>query len=48
MTDNEPDPTEEKRAWLRALIARSGPGAGGGIFAPKPDPSGTDNNHRSK
>lgn len=44
MTENEP--TEEKRAWLRELIARSEPGAGGGIFAPKPS-STTNNNNRS-
>ncbi len=42
MTDDKPDPTEEKRAWLREMIARSN--TGGGIFAPKPS---TDNDHRS-
>lgn len=45
MTENEPDPTEEKRAWLRELIARSQPNRRVGIFALKPP--ATDNN-RSK
>lgn len=44
MTENEP--TDEKRAWLRELIARSQSNAGGGIFAPKSKPNSA-NDQRS-